>query len=231
MSRIRLMSLPALAVCALMAIPAIASADGPRGGGEREARGGGDVSSRVATRIRRSVRALDRAEERIDDGENARAIAQLKASRRYLAAALKAAQKRDDDSLEAVGRAQHRTIETVVGLFDGVTDADVVAALDATLDAAIAGRVAAPADAIADEREAIADALADDELTDGARASLTDADGALQATTTAVADEEGADYPGGEGDGPPRRDGRCRDRGGDDHPSGPGPGGSGPTEF
>src|SRR5687767_9253768 len=107
--RIRWTTLPAVVLCAVAALPAMAAAEGPRGG-DREARERGDVSSRVATRVRRSMRALDRAEERIDDGENAKAIAQLKASRRYLAAALKAAQKRDDDSLEAVGRAQHRTI-------------------------------------------------------------------------------------------------------------------------
>ena len=219
MSRIRLMSLPA-ALCVLAAIPAMASAQGPRGGGDREARAGGDVSSRVATRLRRSAKALDRAEERIDDGENAKAVAQLRASRRYLAAALKAARKRDDDSLDAVGHAQHRTIETVAGLFDGVTDAEVVDALDVTLDAAIAGRTSADGEDVADEREAIADALADDELTDAAKASLDDADAALQATNTTVAADEGG--PAGE-DG--ERDGRCRrDRGGeDDASSDPGP--------
>lgn len=213
---LRLISL-LLAVCAIAAAPVAASAhDGGRGGGREMRPGAGlDVSKRVITRIRRSERALDRAEERIDDGENARAIAQLTASRRHLASALKTAQKRDDDSLEAVGRAQHNAIVTVAGLFDGVTDGDVVSALDATLDAAVAGRSTADGEDAADEREAIADALADDELTGTAKQSLQDADAAIAATPAATAaDDSGAGGPG-EGDRPRRR-GDCPDREGDD---------------
>jgi hypothetical protein len=215
MSRIRTLL---VALCALVAVPATASAAGPRGGDREFRGGGGDVSSTVAKRIRRAERALDRAEERVDDGETAKAIAQLKASRRYLASASKAAERRDDDSLGAVARAQHHAIVTVAGLFDGVTDGDLVSALDATLDVAVAGRSTADAGDVADEREAIADALADDELTDGARASLTDADAALQATPTTVSEDDAG--PAGAGE----RDGRCRDRrDGDDAPSGSGP--------
>ena len=140
----RTLGLLAVALCALLALPAMASADGGRhGGGDRTARGGdggGAVSSRVASRLRRAERALDRAEERVDDGENAKAISQLSANRRYLAAALKSSLKRTDGSLRAVTRAQHHTVSGVVGLFDGVTDAALVSALEETLDAAIAGR-------------------------------------------------------------------------------------------
>jgi hypothetical protein len=207
-------TLLAVAMSAVLALPALASAEGRRGG-EREARGGGDVSSRVASRIRRAERALDRAEERVDDGENAKAIAQLKANRRYLASAVKAA-----PGSRSVARAQHHTITSVVGLFDGVTDADLVSALDATLDAAVAGRSTGDADDLADEVEAIDGALANDELTDAGKASLNDAKAAISATTTNAAD--GADYPGGGSGGD--RDGHCRDRGGDDGANYPGSG-------
>ena len=231
--RTRLTSLLVLALCALAALPALAAADGRRGG-DREARGfgGGDVSSRVASRLRRADRALDRAEERVDDGETAKAIAQLKANRRALSLALTSALKRDDDSLEAVMHAQHKTIATVTGLFDGVTDGDLVSALDATLDAAIAGRdkaVAASEDDggvdgdVADEREAIAEALADDELTDAAKTSLGDADTALQATATAAeasgaSETEDAGAPGGPG-GRGGRGGDCPKPGDGDAPA------------
>jgi hypothetical protein len=73
---------------------------------------------------------------------------------------------------------------------------------------------------VADEREAIAEALADDELTDAAKQSLTDADTALKATETAAKAEaaataasDGAGTPGEDGDCPRGGDGDRRPRG------------------
>jgi hypothetical protein len=253
MSRTRWLALLA-ALCVVAALPAVASAhgsgrggDGPRGDGAGARLG--NVPSRVASRIRRADRATGLAEERADDGETAKAASQLKAARRNLASALKSSKKKIGSdsgpaSLNAVAGAQHRAIDAAAGLFDGQTDGDLVSAIDATLDAAIAGRDDALAAIVAlddgsayarvvdhivkdvaDEREAIAEALSDDELTDAAKQSLTDADTALAATETAAKAEAAAttttgsnypadaaagddhgDCPGGHGDRRPRPD-------------------------
>ena len=224
MSPIRWLCLLAAAV-SLSALPATASARGHDG--PREAGPAGDAPARVALRIRRADRALDRAEERVDDGETAKAIAQLAASRRQLNAALRAANRRmtadneaGEGAFRAVTKAQHRAIETSINLLDG-TSGELTDAILATLDNAITGRDAALATAagayptggiagdVAGERESIAEALEDDELTQAARDGLAAADAKLQATAAGLPADDGTSEPAAE-DGP-RDGGRCRD--------------------
>ena len=83
-----------------------------------------------------------------------------------------------------------------------------------------------------DERDAIAEALADDTLTDDARRALTEADSALQATAAAAEDTSAAttdaDYPGDGERGGRRGRGDCPDRDGSgaDHPGAGAPSGA-----
>lgn len=174
--------------------------------------GGGNVPSRVATRVKRAERALDRASGYADDGNNTAAASSLGGVRTNLAAALKAANKRvgaaadnGPDAAGAVARAQHDAITEVSGLFDGA-DA-LVGDLNTTLKAGIDGRdslvaaIAALSTAdqqsyvdvlsmidndVTDEIDGVDQALSDDTLTTEAKDDLTAARAKLVATQTAV---------------------------------------------
>lgn len=173
-----------------------------------------DVPSRVASRLKRAARALDRAEERVDDGETAGAISSLAAVRKHLASAQKSGNKRvtanagnGPAAAWALTGAQHKIVDATAALFDGVTDPALVSAIEETLDAALTGRdgtvdaiAALPVadqeayyvvlqridDAIDDEVEAIDEALADDTLTPEATTATGDAKTQAQATQTKV---------------------------------------------
>jgi hypothetical protein len=215
----RLIMTFAVLVASLALLAPSALARGGHGGpGEREARAGGfargDVPSRVSSRLKRAARALDRAEERVDDGETAAAISSLSAVRKNLASAQKSGNKRVSSNADdgpaaawALTGAQHKVVDAAAALFDGVTEATLVDAIEETLDAALSGRDgtvdaigALPAadqedyesvleriDAAIDhEVEAIDEALADDTLTADATAALNDAKTQAQATQTKV---------------------------------------------
>ena len=223
----RLVTTFAVLVASLALLAPTALARGPHDGpGEREAqsaeRGGPqgarfdrrDVPSRVASRLKRASRALDRAEERVDDGETAGAISSLSAVRKNLASAQKSGNRRIGSNADngpaaawALTSAQHKIVDATAALFDGVTEAGLVSAIEETLDAALNGRDATvdaigalPASdqaryegvleridaAVDDEVEAIDEALADDTLTPEATAALNDAKTQAQATQTEV---------------------------------------------
>jgi len=182
-------------------------------GGDSGARAGSfdrsDVPSRVSSRLKRAERSLDRAADAVDDGNSATSA--LKSVRGNLGAATKSAKKRSTadngpDSFYAVTTTQNNVVEQVTALYDGADDA-TASALTETLNAAIDGRddlVATIAaltadqqseysfvldeieDDVADEIEAIDEALADDTLTDAAKADLTAARAKLVATQTTV---------------------------------------------
>ena len=219
------------------AAPTAATAD--RGhhsrGGERAAQSfdRSEVPSRVASRLKRAERSLDRATDAVDDGNASGAAASLRSVRSNTAAALKAAKRRaatdnGPDSFYAVVRTQNKVIEEVVSLYDGADDA-TVAALTETLNAAIDGRdeliAAIPADSqsdysfvaeriaddVADEIEAIDEALADDSLSSQAQSDLTAARAKLVATQSAVQSLASAssDTAAGEDSGSSTRDEDC----------------------
>lgn len=176
-------------------------------------RGDDGVPSRIATKLQRAEKALDRAQERADDGNADGAVRQLTAVRRNLAAAEKAALRRTTADSEtgvasdaAVTRGEHDVVAGAVDLLDGATG-DLADAAVATLDAAADGRdgivtaIAAldedarsdygrvldrVARATVDEADDIADALSDDELTDDAKAALSAASDQVTATGTAA---------------------------------------------
>ncbi|MDA0180223.1 hypothetical protein OJ997_07950 [Solirubrobacter phytolaccae] len=183
------------------------------------------ATTRVDAKLKTVERALDRATDRVADGEAA--ATQLTSVRRNVASAQKTAlRKADVASLSAVARAQGRVVSATVGAFDGATG-DNVTGLATTLKAALDGRDAIVAAAAgktelarvvaqinrdaAGDAEDIADALADDELTDEARAALTAAATQVAATVTATggtdtttpttpaADGDREDCPEGEG--------------------------------
>ena len=202
---------------ALLAPTAFARPGGHGPGGDRAGAGQfdrRDVPSRVSSRLKRAARALDRAEERVDDGETAGAIGSLSSVRKNLASAQKSGNKRIAANADsgpaaawALTNAQHKIVDATAALFDGVTDPALVGAIEETLDAALTGRdgtvdaiaalpVADQEDyhsvlervdaAIDDEVEAIDEALADDTLTPEATAALNDAKTQAQATQTKV---------------------------------------------
>jgi hypothetical protein len=207
----RTIGLMALSVGLVAAGPAGAQPGGHPGHGHG-AHAGGDVPSRVANRVKRAERALDRASGYADDGNDTAAASSLGGVRKNLAAASKAAGKRvaaaadnGPDAAGAVAGAQHDVITEVSGLFDGA-DA-LVGDLDTTLNAAIDGRdslVAAigglSADDqqdyvgvleridsdVTDEIDGIDEALSDDTLTVAAKDDLTAARAKLVATQAAV---------------------------------------------
>lgn len=207
----------ALAASLALALPGAAFA----GGGDRHRGGdgprGGDAPTRVTAPLARAARALDRAEERIDDGETAGAVTALTSVRRNLASAVKAAKRRvsgetGPDSVLAVVSAQHRVVLGTANAFDGQSG-DVVDALAATLDAALDGRddllAAVPADGdaygdvfgavsadAADETETLNEVKEDDTLTDAARAAVDAALAQVAATGSAASARAG----GGDGD-------------------------------
>lgn len=185
--------------------PAAQAAPGGGRGGDRAEQA--QVPSRVATRLKRADRALERAQDAVDDGTSAASA--LKSVRTNTTAALKAAKKRAGSengpaSLGAVASFQHKVSGDTAALFDGADDATVTE-LATTLDSAITGRDEAIAaiSALTDksaysrvlsridkqvtaEIEAIDEALTDDTLTDGAKTALTDAKAKLAATATVL---------------------------------------------
>jgi hypothetical protein len=187
------------------AAPAAQAAPGGSRGGDRAEQA--QVPSRVATRLKRADRALERAQDAIDDGTSAASA--LKSVRTNTAAALKAAKKRAGSdngpaSIGAVASFQHKVIDDTAALLDGADDA-TVAELATTLDSAVTGRDEAIAaisaltdksaysrvltridSQVAAEIEAIDEALTDDTLTDGAKTALTDAKAKLAATATVI---------------------------------------------
>src|SRR3954468_8796133 len=141
----RTIGLMALSLGLVAAGPAAAQPGGDHGHGAHAGRGEGDVPSRVAKRVKRAERALDRASGYADDGNDAAAASSLGAVRKNLAAATKAAGKRvaaaadnGPDAAGAVARADDDVITEVAGRFDGA-DA-LVGDLDTTLNAGIDGR-------------------------------------------------------------------------------------------
>jgi hypothetical protein len=198
----RLVMTFAVVVASLALLAPSALARGGHGGpGDREARADGfdrsDVPSRVSSRLKRASRALDKAEERVDDGETAGAISSLSAVRKNLASAQKSGSKRISSNSDdgpaaawALTNAQHKIVDATAALFDGVTDAALVDAIEETLDAALTGRDgtvdAIGALPIDDEVEAIDEALADDTLTADATTALTEAKAQARATQTEV---------------------------------------------
>jgi hypothetical protein len=208
----RTIGLMALSLGLVAAGPAAAQPGGHHGHGAHAGRGGGDVPSRVAKRVKRAERALDRASGYADDGNDAAAASSLAGVRKNLAAATKATGKRvaaaadnGPDAAGAVARAQHDVITEVSGLFDGA-DA-LVGDLDTTLNAAIDGRDSLVAaigalstddqqayvhvlqridNDVSDEIDGIDEALSDDTLASDAKDDLTAARAKLVATQTAV---------------------------------------------
>jgi hypothetical protein len=185
-------------------------------------------SSRIQVKLRAAERALDRAAENAQDGNSAAAVTQLAAVRRNLASAQKTAlRKLSPSAAGAVARAQGHVVTGTAAMFDGLTG-DPVAATATTLKAALDGRdaVVAAINALSDksgyafvlasinddatgEAEDIADTLADDELTDEAKAALQAAATQVAATATATASSstDDAQYPsdgtGTDADGEP----------------------------
>jgi hypothetical protein len=193
------------------AVPAAARAGpGLHGGGDRAGASfdRSAVPSRIASRIKRADRALDRASAAVDDGNATGAASALKAVRTNLAAAEKSAKRRagtdnGSDAFYVVVTEENKVIEEIASLYDGADDA-TVAALTETLNAAIDGRdgliAAIPADSqsdysfvydrvngdTADELDAIDEALADDTLSDNAKADLNAARAKIAATQSVV---------------------------------------------
>src|SRR3954447_5819971 len=208
----RTIGLTALSLRLVAAGPAAAQPGAHHGHGAQAGRGGGDVPSRVAKRVKRAERALARASGYADDGNDAAAASSLGGVRKNLAAASKAAGKRvaaaadnGPDAAGAVSGAQHDAITEVSGLFDGA--GALVGDLDTTLNAAIDGRdslvatigALSTADQqdyvdvlqridsdVSDEIDGIDEALSDDTLTNDAKDDLTAARAKLVATQTAV---------------------------------------------
>jgi DNA-binding FrmR family transcriptional regulator len=204
---------PALIAGSLLtAAPAVAHPGGPPRGPGNPGAGAGRESaapSRVTARVRRAEQALNRAQERIDDGDAAKAVAQLAAVRRALASASRSALKHvaagdaaGPASVETILAAEHDVVTGTTDSFDG-QDGDVVSALTATLKQSLDARddaVAAIAalgvsdqaeygdvldqgsSQLADELDGIAEALSDDTLTDAAKSALTDAKAQVKAT-------------------------------------------------
>ncbi len=184
-------------------------------------------------KARAAVRAVDLAGQRLDDGDSAKAISQLAASRRYLAAAQKTALTKlsgttGPGSIAVVLNAEDAIAAQVSALYDG-QDGSTVDALTQTLKLALDDRDAAVAavtalddateadyvdaysnvsDAITDELDGYAGAIADDTLTSDAKTALTTATTQATATQTAVSARFTAlggsnSGQGDDGDGPP----------------------------
>jgi hypothetical protein len=203
-------ALAALSAGLVAAAPASAQS-GTHGAGASAS--GGNVPSRVANRLKRAEKALDRASAYADDGNTTSAEAALGAVRNNLAAAEKRTNKKiaagagnGPDAAGAVASVEDDVIGQTTDLFDGA-DGTLVAAIDQTLNAGVDGRdsmVAAigalsTADQqnyvdvlesidsdVTDELSSIDDALADDKLTPDAQADLTADRAKLVATQTAV---------------------------------------------
>jgi hypothetical protein len=193
------------------------------------------------------MKAVDRAKERLDDGETAKAAAQLAAARRALASAQKAAVRRlaqpnGPASAGVLLRAHGEIAGDLAGLFDDqqgdAVDAlaqtlaftgdqrdalvAAIAALEDSAEAPYARLLGAAAGAIEEEIAGYDDTLADDTLTDPAKAAITAAKARAAATKSAMAARagalgtaapSGADAPEGEDRPCPRGAGPRGDRG------------------
>jgi hypothetical protein len=171
------------------------------------------VPSRVQTKLDRASAAVGRASSAIDDGDNAKGIAALKAIDRNLVGAANAAKKHvadsnGPDSFGAVEDGTHEAVGEIAGLFDGVTDTDTVNQLGTTLKDALTARdglvsaigglsadqrsgyadvLNAMNSNVADEIDAVQQALSDDTLKDPeAKDALNAALTQLKATASAV---------------------------------------------
>lgn len=214
MSRITTAGLAAVAVS--LAATSTASAHPGHHGpyGDLHAKDLRKVPARVATRLKKAERAVQRAEDYADDGESAKAITALTSARKNLASALKVTVKYvAADSDRAVPAANAYAIvaddiaATTAADFDEQTG-DLVDALGTTLQSAVDGRddvvdaITALSDTsdyadvaqqisddIDDETSDITDALSDDTLTDAAKTALQNAataDAATKAKTDAI---------------------------------------------
>src|SRR4051812_19645376 len=209
MQMTRTIALVAVAAGLVSAAPALAH--GGSGGRGHGAQARYNVPSRVANRVKRAEKALDRAAAYADDGNDTSALSALGAVRKNMSAALKAAKKRvaasasnGPDSAASVASAQHDVISQTTDLFDGASDA-LVDGLNTTLNGSIDGRdeliaaIAALSDHsdyadvldqidsdVTDEIDSIDSALADDTLTQTAQDDLNAAKAKLQATQTTV---------------------------------------------
>ena len=198
------------------------------------------VPARVAKRLNRVERSLQRAEDAIDDNDSALAVTRLGAADAKLKSALKAVNHRLDDSdvTGAYAAVVDDVVETTEADFDGQTG-DVVTSLSTLMHDAIDGRdsiiasltdsdvLSTIADDASTEGDDVAEAIADDQLTDEAKASLQSAADKLAATETAASGAaDAADTGGDTGDDDPGDDGGDCPHGGGGH----GPGGpTGPT--
>lgn len=229
---------PALGLMAALAVAAPASAHHRGGDGPQAS---GQASARVVQKARHALKAIDRADERLNDNETAKAASQLAGARRALASAQKTTIRKlgTDNGPANAGvlfAAQGEAASDLAGLFDEQTgeavdalaqtlgsvvdqrDALVAAitALDDTAEAGYAGVLGRAASGIGDEIDAYDDALSDDTLTDAAKAAITSAK--TKATATKAALEARvtaltASTTTGSGDG--QGDGPCHgDRGG-----------------
>ena len=202
-----------LAVGLVTAAPAAAHGGGGPGhrGAQAGSQYGGKVSSTIKTRIKRANRSLDRAGDYVDDGKGSSAAASLKSVNSNLTAAEKAAKRsltgdNGPANAGAVLDADDNAIAELIGLFDGADD-DTTAAVATGLDGVITQRddlVAAIAaltadqqadyydvlddlnDSLADELDAIDQALADDTLTQAGADALNSAKTKITATQTTV---------------------------------------------
>jgi hypothetical protein len=151
--------------CVLLAVSLCAGAmlvaTGPafaNGGGDSGDQHGtkpfGEVPPRVAVKLRRALRAVDRASDYIDDGEDAKAARNLRAARRNFDTAVSRTVRyigRPSDRAPAAARAvviaADRMIEHTLADLD-VAGEGLSNALTETIDAAVSGRRAV-VDAIA----------------------------------------------------------------------------------
>jgi hypothetical protein len=196
-------ALAVLTASLILAAPAAAQARGGGGGGGR-----GAVPARVNVKLRAAESALQRASDHAGDGEAAAAVSSFATVRRNLAAAQKSALAHlTPATVAAVAQLDDDVVDTTAGTFDGLTG-DPVDAAALTLKAALDSRdalvtavaalaadakagyeyaLAAIRDDVADEADGVTETLAEDELTDPAKAALNAASAQLTAAGTAVA--------------------------------------------
>lgn len=135
----------AIAAVAALGASGTAAAQGS-GDGDKPAREADDVPARVSVKLRRTVRALNRATDYLDDGETAKAQSAFAAVRRNLTSATSRTERRiagASDSAtacaEAVAKVSHRVIDETVASLDGLTG-DAVGSVTATFENAIENR-------------------------------------------------------------------------------------------
>jgi hypothetical protein len=185
------------------------------------------LPSRVAAAIERSQNAVDRTEARVDDAQYAAALKSLAAFAVDITRAHKAGVQQMNadpeaettpgpDSVIAVLALEQASITRLAGMFDRITNSNVVSALDAALAAAgnkrkallntvvgldpegagadYADGMADTVDGYADEVANLTEALKVDQLSSAGRAALTRA----LARANAAAETVNAAFGGGE---------------------------------